>query len=81
MQKHDKYGKVWVLSAMLRHLRSPRLTYFEDTHTVIDDLKESVAGDRVVAVHVLAPGFEEHSSRLADRVVTQEQYRDEVVVP
>lgn len=79
LQKHGKFGKVWVLAGALRHLGDAKLTYYEDTAEVIDELKATPEGARIAAVHVLAPQFAELSSRLADRVVTQEQYRDEVL--
>lgn len=79
VQKHDKYGKVWVLLALLRHLPNGVLTYFEDTNTVVDELKSSPEATKVVAVHVLAPGFENYSSQLADRVVSQAEYQREVL--
>ena len=70
VQKHDKFGKVWVLRAALRHLSIESLTYYEDTNLVIDELKEFPEGSRVVAVHVQVPGYEAHNSRLADRVIS-----------
>lgn len=79
VQKHDKYGKVWVLRALLRHLPIEVLTYFEDTNTVVDELKSSPEASKVVAVHVQAPGFESYSSQLADRVVSQLEYQREVL--
>jgi hypothetical protein len=79
VQKHDKFGKVWVLRGILRNLKTDRLVYYEDTNTVIDELKSSPDGHRVHAVHVLAPGYEEHASKLADRIVSQRQYRQEVL--
>jgi hypothetical protein len=79
VQKHDKFGKVWVLNGILRHLTTDGLVYYEDTNTVIDELKCSPDGHRVHAVHVLAPGYAENTSKLADRVVSQRQYRQEVL--
>ena len=79
VQKHDKYGKVWVILALLRHLASCLLTYFEDTNTVVDELKSSTEAAKVFAVHVRAPGFENYSSLLADRVVSQLEYQSEVL--
>lgn len=79
LQKHDKFGKVWVLNGILRHLERDGLLYYEDTNTVVDELKSSPAGHRVHAIHVLAPGYEEHVSKLADRVVTQLEYQREVL--
>ena len=79
VQKHSKFGKVWVLCAALRHLSDRILTYYEDTDSVVDELKASPEGNKVTAIHVQAPGYEECRSQLADRVVTQEQYRQEVV--
>src|SRR5215831_6911583 len=55
VQKHDKFGKVWVLRAALRHLKVDSLTYYEDTNSIIDELKASPEGKRVVAVHVQVP--------------------------
>ena len=82
VQKHKKYGKVWVLNAVLANLRpDDHLTYYEDTNTVIDELKSGENANRVSAVHVQAPGFEQFTSQLADRVVTQDQYRLEVIKP
>jgi len=81
VQKHGKFGKVWVLSALLKALKpgGRRLTYYEDTNSVIDELKESEWGEVVNAVHVQAPGFEEYVSERADRVISQDSYRDEVL--
>jgi hypothetical protein len=79
VQKHDKFGKVWVLRAALRHLSIESLTYYEDTNLVIDELKEFPEGSRVVAVHVQVPGYEAHNSRLADRVISQAAYRQSVL--
>jgi hypothetical protein len=79
LQKHDRFGKVWVLDGILRYLEADGLAYYEDTNTVVDELKSSPAGHRVHAIHVLSPGYEEHVSRLADRVVTQRQYQHEVL--
>jgi hypothetical protein len=79
LQKHDKYGKVWVLIAALRHLQNGVLAYFEDTNSVIDELKSAAEGAKISAVHVLAPGFEEHRSQFADRVISQAEYRQEVL--
>jgi hypothetical protein len=79
VRKDGKYGKVWTLSGMLRHFDSQRVTYYEDTGALIDELKALPEGAAVHAVHVLAPGFEEHRSILADRTVTQEAYRAEVL--
>jgi hypothetical protein len=79
VQKHDKFGKVWVLCAALRHLSGRPLTYYEDTSTVIDELKASPEAQRIVAVHVEAPGFEQLSSRFADRKVSQLEYQSEVL--
>ena len=80
VQKHDKFGKVWVLCGALRHLEGGPLTYFEDTSTVLDELKSSAEGAKVIAVHVRTPGFEEHSSLLADRVATQSEYQSEALL-
>lgn len=79
LQKHDKFGKVWTLAAALQHMTASQVTFYEDTNTIVDELKTSPAGGRVQAVHVLAPGFESHCSKYADRVLTQSEYRREVV--
>ena len=79
VQKHDKFGKVWVLRAVLRHLAIESLTYYEDTNSVIDELKASPEGARVVAVHVQVPGYETHTSQLADRVISQSAYQESVL--
>jgi len=81
VQKHDKFGKVWVLRALLRHLAADGLTYYEDTNSVIDELKASAEGTRVVAVHVQVPGYEAYTSRLADRVVSQAVYQESALQP
>lgn len=79
VQKHDKFGKVWVLCGVLRHLGGSPLTYFEDTNTVVDELKISPEGTKIVAVHVKTPGFEECRSLYADRTVTQREYQCEAL--
>ena len=79
LQKHDKFGKVWTLCGILRHLTGDALTYYEDTDSVVDELKGSAESGRVSVVHVQAPGYEERISRLADRVITQDQYQREVL--
>jgi hypothetical protein len=79
VQKQDKYGKVWVLRGILRHLAGAALTYYEDTASVVDELKESAESARVSVVHVRAHGYEDCASRLADRVVSQSQYQQEVL--
>ena len=79
VQKHDKFGKVWVLCGMLRHLIGQSLTYYEDTNTVVDEIKQSAESAKVTVVHVRSPGFEEYTSQLADRVISQEQYQEEVL--
>jgi len=79
LQKHDKFGKVWTLVAALQHMTAGRVNYYEDTNTIVDEIKESSVGTRVQAIHVLAPGFESHVSKLADRVVPQSEYRREVL--
>lgn len=81
LQKDGKFGKVWVLEATLQRLPDLRPTYYEDTNTVIDALKASSVGARVTAVHVQAPGFEAFAATRADRVMTQAQYRAEVLNP
>lgn len=79
MQKHDKFGKVWVLCSALRHAGDRVFTYYEDTNTVIDEIKTSPEANKVIAVHVESPGFEEFKSRYADRVISQREYRQEVL--
>ena len=79
LQKHDKFGKVWILSGVLRHVKSEGLVYYEDTGSIVDELKASPEGSHVHAVHVLAPGYEDCPSRLADRVVSQSEYQREVL--
>jgi hypothetical protein len=79
LQKHDKYGKVWVLEGTLRHSGDGPYVYYEDTGSVVDELKESSESSKVTAVHVRSPGFEAFVSKHADRVVTQEGYQREVL--
>jgi hypothetical protein len=79
VQKHEKFGKVWVLCGALRHLSSSNLTYYEDTDSVVDELKSSPESSKVNVVHVQAPGYEHYISRLADRVISQSQYQKEVL--
>lgn len=79
LQKHDKFGKVWVLCGMLRHSGHEDLVFYEDTNTVVDELKNSAEGCRVQVVHVQAPGYENDVATRADRVVTQTQYQHEVL--
>lgn len=79
VQKNGKYGKAWVLNAALRNMPTVAITYFEDTNTVIDEIKGSPEGRKVVAVHVQAPGFEDQISQRADRVLTQSEYLNEVL--
>ena len=80
VQKHDKFGKVWVLCGALRHLEGMPITYYEDTNTVIDELKSFPEGIKLVAVHVKTPGFEEHVSLRADREATQSEYQRETLL-
>jgi hypothetical protein len=80
LQKEGKFGKVWVLRSALRHFSGARITYYEDTNTIIDDLKSSPEGPRVLAVHVLAPQFAHMTSRCADRVASQLEYQNEVLL-
>lgn len=79
LQKHDKFGKVWVLSGMLRHLSRRDLVFYEDTNTVVDELKASAEGNRVQITHVQAAGYEDQVAVRADRVITQMQYQQEVL--
>lgn len=78
LQKHDKFGKFWVLSSMLERLDGLPI-YYEDTNTVVDELKTSSVGSKVIAVHVQSPGFENFVSKYADRVITQSEYLSEVL--
>ena len=71
VQKHDKFGKVWVLCGVLRHVAGSVLTYSEDTDSIVDELKKSAESNKVTAVHVQAPGYEDCIAYLADRVITQ----------
>ena len=80
-QKHGKFGKAWVLCAALRHTGDAAYTYYEDTNTVIDEIKALPEGARLAAIHVEAPGFEEFKSQLADRVISQKRYLEEVLQP
>ena len=79
LQKHGKFGKVWVLGSVLRHLPG-RLLYYEDTASIIDELKACAGSEKVTAAHVLAPGYETYRAVYADRVVTQRQYRQEILL-
>ena len=79
VQKHHKFGKVWVLDAILQQWNKEPLTYYEDTNTVIDEIKASHAGEKVFAVHVIAPGFEAYLSEKADRIISQKEYQEEVL--
>lgn len=79
VQKHEKFGKVWVLCGMLRHLANSHLTYYEDTDSVVDELKSSPESSKMTVVHVQAPGYEHCVSRYADRVISQSQYQNEVL--
>jgi hypothetical protein len=79
VQKHDKFGKVWVLRGILRHLIGGVLTYYEDTASIVDEIKGSAESDRITVVHVQTPGYEDCVAKLADRVITQQQYQLEVL--
>jgi hypothetical protein len=81
VQKHGKFGKVWVLCGLLRQHAGDVLVYYEDTSDVVDELKSSPEASRVCAVHVQVPGFEAHVAHRADRVIDQHQYRREVLEP
>ena len=48
-------------------------------NSVVDELRDGPSGDKIVAVHVVAPGFEEFTSERADRVAAQTEYRSEVL--
>jgi hypothetical protein len=48
LQKDGKFGKVWVLCSALRHFTGGSLTYYEDTNTIIDDLKSSPEGPKIL---------------------------------
>jgi hypothetical protein len=80
MQKDSKFGKVWVLCAALRHFSGGALTYYEDTNTIVDELKSAPEGSKITAVHVLTPEFAHMTSHFADRVVSQLQYQHEVLL-
>jgi hypothetical protein len=80
LQKGGKFGKVWVLCTALRHFTGGSLTYYEDTNTIIDDLKSTPEGSKILAVHVLAPEFAHMTSHHADRVVSQLEYQNEVLL-
>ncbi len=79
LQKHDKFGKVWVLRALLHYSGEQIFTYYEDTNTVIDEIKTSPEGSRIIAIHVEAAGFEDRKSRYADRVISRREYQKEVL--
>jgi hypothetical protein len=79
VQKHDKFGKIWVLLGVLRHLTGGMLTYYEDTGSIVDEIKKSMESAKITVVHVQAPGYEDCRARLADRVITQQQYQQEVL--
>jgi hypothetical protein len=79
VQKHGKFGKVWVLLGILRHLTGGMLTYYEDTGSIVDEIKKSAESNTITVVHVLAPGYEDCMAKLADRVITQQQYQQEVL--
>jgi hypothetical protein len=79
VQKDDKFGKVWVLRGILRHLAGETLTYYEDTDSIVDELKRSEEGGKISVVHVRAPGYEDRVAQLADRSVSQSQYLLEVL--
>lgn len=70
---------MWVLRAALRYAGEQPFTYYEDTNTVIDELKTLPEGRRIIAIHVEAPGFEEHKSQDADKVISQREYQKEVL--
>jgi hypothetical protein len=78
-QKQDKFGKVWVLTGMLRYLTGENLLYYEDTDSVIDELKSYPDSARVTAVHVQVPGYEDNIAQFADRVISQDEYMQEVL--
>lgn len=70
---------MWTLEGLLRHLDDRTIDYYEDTNTVIDDLKASEQGHRINAVHVQAAGFEEYVSNAADAVISQQGYLTKVL--
>ncbi|HEY5995060.1 MAG TPA: hypothetical protein VIU46_10740, partial [Gallionellaceae bacterium] len=80
-QKHGKFGTAWTLCSALRHAGDLVFTYYEDTNTVIDEIKGSPEGSKITVIHVEASGFENFKSEHADRVISQQQYREEVVQP
>ncbi len=79
VQKDDKYGKVWVLRGALRYLAIPSLTYYEDTGSIIDELKSYPEGQKIVAVHIQVQGYEDSVAQLADRIISQVEYLQEVL--
>ncbi len=79
VQKDDKFGKVWVLRGILHNWLGQRLTYYEDTNSIIDELKSSPEEGKVIAIHVQVPGYEENVAVLADRVISQAEYQQEVL--
>jgi hypothetical protein len=78
-QKDGKFGKVWVLKGIIRHLANERLVYYEDTNSIVDELKDSPEGNAVIVVHVQAPGYEDQTSSFADRIISQGEYQKEVL--
>jgi hypothetical protein len=79
VQKGDKFGKVWVLTGLLRHRTRGALVYYDDTGSIIDELKSLPEANMIIAVHVQAPGYETEPARLADRMISQADYRHEVL--
>ena len=72
--------RVLTEAAEMARAAGGRLTYYEDTNSIIDDLKSSPEGSKILAVHVLTPEFAHLTSHHADRVVGQLQYQQEVLL-
>lgn len=72
------------MTGILRHWQAEAdPVYYEDTHSVIDDIKAHDEAARLVAVHVKSNEGEfsgpEFDSRLKSRQLTPQQYMDEVL--
>jgi hypothetical protein len=79
VQKEGKFGKVWVLRGVLRQWSGSTLLYYEDTNSIIDELKASPEGEKILAVHVQVAEYEGNFAQLADREVSQAEYQLEVL--
>ena len=77
VQKNDKFGKVWVLSETLKNITDYEITYYEDTSTIVDELRGKIQSHKLC--HIIAPGFEDYKSKRADQVLTQMEYQKEVL--